>query len=399
MKYSVIQSFCLFCLFVLFYGCKEEVIGQWPVDNVPPGKISNATVKRSIPGGAVLTYTLPDDDDLLFIKAAYFRNDSTVSETISSIYNDTLTIAGFGDVSTREIKLYAVDRSRNESEPVTISVTPLEPPVHTIGSTLNLLTDFGGFTANWSNPSREEIGIVIEQKNAVGEYIPLETLYSEMSDGVGAIRGLDTVTYELKTYVKDKWGNKSAPKNFTLTPYYETQLDKTKFVTVEFPGDLPGYNNNYGVWRLYDGVKSVDNAFGSAENTAKTCITIDLGVEAVLSRFVVYQRIGSNYIWAYNVGNLKDFELWGCSELILEEENWQDNWIKLMECHSVNPSDLPIGSLSNEDRERAANGEEFIFPLGIPKIRYFRVKLNKCWDGSSTVWFHCAEMTWFGDPR
>jgi len=395
MKYSVIQ---LLCLFVLFYGCKEERIGQWPVDSVPPGKISNATVKRAIPGGAVLTYTLPDDNDLLYIKAVYFRNDSTASETISSIYNDTLTIAGFGDVSTREVKLYAVDRSRNESEAVIVSVTPLEPPVHTIGYSLNLLADFGGITLNWSNPSREEIGIVVEQKDSLGEYFLLETLYSGMSDGIGAIRGLDTTACEIRTYVKDKWGNKSAFKNYTLTPYYETQLDKTKFATVAFPGDLTGANSGYMPSRLYDGVTAVDNAFGSDEHTGKTCVTIDLGVEAVLSRILVYQRIGPNYIWAYSVGNLKDFELWGCTQLVLEEENWQDHWVKLMDCHSVKPSGLPEGSLSNEDRERAANGEEFIFPLGIPKIRYFRIKLNKCWD-NSTIWLHCAEITWFGDPR
>ncbi|WP_226995371.1 DUF4959 domain-containing protein, partial [Candidatus Symbiothrix dinenymphae] len=189
----------LFCL----SGCKEEVIGQWPVDGTPPGKVDNVVVKQAIPGGAVLSYTLPDDDDLLYIKAVYLRNDSTPSETIASVYCDSVTIEGFGNTSAREVKLYAVDRSRNESEPVSISVTPLEPPVVSIGSTLNLINDFGGFQVNWTNPARAEIGIFMEQKDSLGDYQPMEPIYSKLVDGTGSVRGLDTVTYEVRTYVKD----------------------------------------------------------------------------------------------------------------------------------------------------------------------------------------------------
>lgn len=54
----------------LFIACNEEPVGQTPLDNIAPGKVSDINV-TNIPGGAYLTYKLPDDEDLLYVKAIY----------------------------------------------------------------------------------------------------------------------------------------------------------------------------------------------------------------------------------------------------------------------------------------------------------------------------------------
>ena len=42
----------------------------------------------------------------------------------SSLYTDTIKVVGFGDMEPREVSLIAVDRSRNESAPVKVTVNP-----------------------------------------------------------------------------------------------------------------------------------------------------------------------------------------------------------------------------------------------------------------------------------
>ena len=106
---------------------------------------------------AIITYTLPQDEDLLYVKAVYSLKEGVMSESRSSVYSDTLKVEGFGDTREREVKLIAVDRSKNESPEVVTKINPLEPPIAKIGETLDLIADFGGVQATWENPDRAEI--------------------------------------------------------------------------------------------------------------------------------------------------------------------------------------------------------------------------------------------------
>ena len=48
----------LVVLVFIAFACKDEPVGQQPLDSVPPGAISNVKVQNT-PGGAILTYKLP----------------------------------------------------------------------------------------------------------------------------------------------------------------------------------------------------------------------------------------------------------------------------------------------------------------------------------------------------
>ena len=55
---------------LLLIACSEEERTFVKTDSVAPQPVSNVEV-TNIPGGAILKYTLPDDEDLLWVKANY----------------------------------------------------------------------------------------------------------------------------------------------------------------------------------------------------------------------------------------------------------------------------------------------------------------------------------------
>ena len=65
---TVYNALFVLLLLTVFSGCKEEYIGQYPVDSVAPKQVSNVQV-QNMKGRVVLTYTLPEEDDLLCVTA------------------------------------------------------------------------------------------------------------------------------------------------------------------------------------------------------------------------------------------------------------------------------------------------------------------------------------------
>jgi hypothetical protein len=386
--------FLVFLAGFVWYACDEEPIGQQPTDKVPPGAVSGVKVENTA-GGAKLTYTLPDDEDLLYVKAVYLRNGE-VCESRTSLYKDTLKIEGFGDTQSREVKIMAVDRSQNESAPVSVTVEPLEPDVITIGKSLSLETNFGGIDAIWENNNRAEVSVVVLQENeSVMEYIPLETFYSSTVDGKGVVRGMDTIPYRLGAYVQDHWGNRSEVKYVELTPLFETLFDRLKFRDASLPDDGPHYGSPWVLSRLWDGIWGGDTGYSSMQGKGiwPQSITIDMGVLGRISRIRVYQRMGT---FTYSGGNLLLFEVWGC-ETLDPSGNW-DSWTKLMDCESIKPSGLPLGENTNEDIAVARDGEDFVNSPLNPKVRYIRIKVLLTWQRAGDN-FQCGEIQVYGDNR
>lgn len=379
---------------LILASCEEEPIGQQPLDSVPPGEVTNVE-SYSTPGGAVIKYTPPKDEDLLYVKAVYSRKEGVISESKSSKYADSIEVEGFGDVSSQDIELVAVDRSRNSSKPVKISIVPLQPAVQTIAESINVKEDFGGIRLTWENPSKAEVSIVLQEKDSLlDEYVPLETYYSSAKEGMFAVYELDTLPRHVEVYVQDRWENRSEIAKHTVIPLFDTEYDKNKFSFVDLPGDGP----HHAAWvpsNIWNGTPS-PNGYSSVggQGIWPQSLTIDLGVLGKLSRMKIYQRVESeNYIFAE--GNLKKFEVWGAETLDLSG-SW-DSWTKLAEFESTKPSGLPFGQVSDEDRALAVNGENFSFDASNPKVRYIRFLIKETWAGGDN--FQIMEMDVFGDNR
>ncbi|MDR2774203.1 MAG: DUF4959 domain-containing protein, partial [Tannerella sp.] len=330
------MKYCLNMLIILsgiaFFGsCKEEPVGQQPLDDTPPGKVTNVT-SRSIAGGAVFHYSLPADEDLLCVKAVYSIDGETEVESKASAFVDSLQIQGFGDTIQYQVRLIAVDKSRNESESHVETIKPLIPDVLSISETLGIVPDFGGLLATWNNPNRAEISVNIEIEDHNKEYVPKESFYSSMADGKGSIRGMDTISFCFRTYIQDHWGNRSRLRYDTIVPIYETEFDKMKFAKITTPGDIPPYNSDYDIHRIWDGNRGGDPCYSSPAGTGiwPQAVSFDLGVVGKISRLRLYQRT-SNINYVFNEGNLKNFEVWGCVNFNPAQEGWEQ-WTKLMEC-------------------------------------------------------------------
>lgn len=379
----------LIVLSILAFACDEEPIGQQPIDPEAPAPVTDVKVENT-PGGAIITYSVPEDEDLLYVKALYSRKENEISEAKSSMYSAELVIEGYGDTNEHEVTLIAVDRSRNESQPVRTKIKPLTPSVLNIASTLALSEDFGGVTATWTNEERAEIVVVLLKEDDNKDYIEEKIAYTTFVEGKMSLRGLDTIPGNFGVYIQDRWENKSEVLYSTITPLYETQFDNTKFKELSLPGDF-GSAWGWTMPRLWDG--NLNSGFHTANGTGvwPHWFTFDLGQMGKISRVIKYQRKG----FEYANGSIKDWEVWGAAELD-PTGNW-DSWIKLIDCKGIKPSGLPIGQTTGEDLEWAHAGEEFIGDPSNPPVRYIRIKVTENWSGSDFL--HCMEMHFYGDNR
>ena len=373
-------------LFLL--GCTEESRLFVKTDTVAPNTVSNVLV-RNIPGGAVLKYDLPEDEDLLYVKAVYSLKEGIESEARASYFVDSLVVEGFGTEDPRTVQLIAVDNSENESEPVIVEIKPLEAPVVTISNSLSLIADFGGVTASWKNETKTPVSIVVEIKDEYGDYIPLDVYYSSSEDGTASTRGMEAVSRDFRAFVQDKWGNTSMPLEVNLVPLFEEKFTMSKFGALSLEGDQgPGWG--WVLTNLWDG--NINSGFHTEPGTGvwPHTFSIDMGQTGKISRVKLWQRTEGDYV--YKHGNIKRFELYGTNDGT-NLNDWS-TWTKLFEGVSRKPSGLPLGQYSEEDLTYAKAGEEFLCPPDMPAVRYLRFKVTENWSESDFL--HVMEIEVYG---
>lgn len=388
----------VFTAIVVFTGCEEKSLGPIKQNDTPPGPIEIQTV-TPIPGGFDVTYKLPEDKDLLYVKAEYSIKEGEKSEVKASYYKNKLTIAGFGDTTERKVTLYAVDRSANVSKPVDFTATPLEAPVNLIQESLTMAPDFGGVKFTWVNSSEASVSILIYGEDSTGVIQLQHTIYTSVDSGKYSIRGFPPEPLQFYVIVRDRWDNFSDPKypdtpDKTITPMYEARLDKTKFRTVILPNDT-----DWNAWEgKFESLWDDDYqsfAHSQGDHSMPQIMTIDLGVKVRLSRFVVNQRGAEQPGYAYTHGNPKRYDVYGSVELPEDGTGDLNNWIKLRDqCISWKPSGLPNGQNSDEDMIHFFDGDEYSFETPI-EIRYFRLAILETWDGAGFIDF--SELTFYGD--
>ena len=129
------------------------------------------------------------------------------------------------------------------------------------------------------------------------------------------------------------------------------------------------------------------------------CFTLDLGVDAKLSRFKLYHRDGTS--WFYKHYNPKTFEVWATDtykEGMGDEywtEEWKNDWVQVGDYVTLKPSG--DGTVTNEDAEYASKGFEYSAPVDLKKVRYLRFVVKSTWSGAA--YLHIAELTFWGNDR
>ena len=389
-------------MMLMAISCTEDFVGQPSTDKVPPSSIQESNV-IPMPGGAKISYQLPNETDISYVKGVY--NVKGVEYVVrTSVYSDTLRIEGLGSADPLEVTLYVVDHSENVSAPHKVTFTPKTPIIDLIINSLKLQADFGGVNTKWTNELGTEVGITLMATNDKGEMEEGETFYNQMKEGQFSFRGYNDEPRKFSVYVTDKWGNVSkTTEAVELKPLYEKLLDRTKFKRHILPVDnTTNYSGSYTFEKMFDNNTGSfwANAGGA---TAPFYFTIDLGVEAQLSRFKLYHRPGSFY---YKNSNVKNFEVWGTTvdkkDAGLLEDYWKDGWKKdpdwelLGDFTTFKPSGEGT-QVTNEDKEYAQNGFEYNIPIEKKSVRYLRFQTKLNWSGAYGT--ECAELMFWGNDR
>src|SRR3546814_15471938 len=76
------------------------------------------------------------------------------------------------------------------SEPVKLEISPLQPYIWEVYSTLEVVEDFGGMVLSFSNIHEEEVSIIVNAQDPSGDWVPVEVFYTSRKEGQLAVRGL-----------------------------------------------------------------------------------------------------------------------------------------------------------------------------------------------------------------
>lgn len=382
-KLSIIYILIASALF--FNACEEIEKEPLSSDSQPPQPISSPVVVNE-PGGATITYNLPDETDLLYVKAEYTLSDGQNYETRSSIYLNSIKVEGYGDTNEHTVTLYTVDRSENVSDPVEVKIQPETPDVHSVQQTIEMVPAFGGVQYSWENPNNAPLSFLILAPDSTGALYPIDVVYSSIANGQYTVRGFDPEERTFGIVIRDRWDNFSDSVKMNVTPMFEEKLDKEQFNRIVLPGD-----NDMDAWEgryeyAYDDDPETFNHTWAGEGWPQY-FTLDLGVTAQLSRVNILQR--QTFFYAH--GNPRLLEIWGTAEEPPADGSWE-GWTKLRDCVAVRPTEQ--GGTAEEDQEHFENGDEYAFTLEDPPVRYVRILVNETWG--LTGFIHMAEVTFYG---
>jgi hypothetical protein len=381
-KINICTRYLLICV-ILILGCSEEERGAYGSDEIPPDAVEINSVENK-PGGAIIKFTPPTNEDLLYIRGAYSDENGISKQVIVSSVIDTLSIIGFGQTGDYNVDVTAIDTSDNESVAVTTTISPLEAPIHAILESIEGAQDFGGINISYLNPTRAEVSLNMSILDQDGNQVFKESFYTSQANSSYSFRGYDPIPTTFIIYVEDRWGNKSITKTLESTPLEDVFLDKGFFSIQQMPGDESFSEYGFSANQMWDGSWSSQWNCGHTNFLALPHqLTINLGQLARLNRFKLYQRGGTEL---YKHGNPKRFQIYGRENLdnlpIYSPSNPGDGWILLGEFESFKPSGLPPGSNTEEDYLFQDNGEDFVFDTNIQQynIQYIRFVNLETWN-------------------
>lgn len=387
----------------LFAYCGKKIENEPLCDDpTAPALVTNVRVENR-DGLAKIMYTVPEDDNLLYVQAEYVGTNGEPVETKASYYVDSIIVNGFADTAEHEVSLYSVSKCGAKSEPVLVTVKPKEAPIFKVFRSLQIENSFGGFRITAANPTGDNIGIIVLSQNEFKEYEVdnYKSVYitAGEKDILAKVRGMDTVTQRLGFYIQDRWGNSSDTLYQDITPIYETELDKSKFKTYKLPGDAPQVTNGARLEYAWDdrtGWPYTSFTDQTSGGSSPHIITFDMGVTAKLSLIWIrpYPELDPQQF--YYLTTLKRFEIYGSTSPSTTGD-LDNSWTLLDSFEVIKPSGTAYGKDTDLDRETATAGFNFEIPLNASKVRYLRIRCLENWAGGTAQSIN--EITVYGDPR
>src|SRR5690606_1326083 len=319
-----IHKYLMLGLGLAFFSCEEEVSGPLTNDGTPPSPVSEITV-TNLPGGAKITYKVPDDEDALLVEAKYKLDNGKEVTAKSSIFKNFVIVEGLRRSVQQEVELVTVDRSENRSQPVIASINPEMAPVDKLYNSFELVEDFGGVRLYYNNEDKISAELLLYAADEKGNLVYKQSVFiADDQRTYQTFRGYPPTANTFGISAIDRWDNATEILSVERTPLEETKLDLQKFRELFLPGDEPGGISGWVMPLLWNG--SIGEPGFHTNHTAPGTLvppytdtyhifTMDLGVTAKLSRFKFWQRQQNNLDGLYSHGNPKIFDVWGAAEL------------------------------------------------------------------------------------
>ena len=381
---------------LILVGCEESNSG----DTTPPGEL---TVVSTTPtnGGGIITYDLPQDDDILFVRADYTNAQGEDVFRVSSKSNNHIEISGMVEAEPVEISLRVVDENENESNSVIVSLTPERSFIYEILENISLVEDLGGVRVYWENQVEKTVFIYFYIEVDGEEEVRI--LSSSLKTNSQFIRGLAAVSTNISVKVEDFDGNSTSILDLgEFTPLFEEKIDKSTWSLV---GNLSINGNAYEgrTVNFWDDV--VDTAATNSDNSYFIInrsdnggvlrwpldIVIDLNKTVKINRFKVWQRAywyngpDATTPYYYQEENLREFDLFVSNDKI----EWE-----LLGSFDIGDPKNSDGEIPAEKIEEAASGHDFNLDEISPNFRYLKFSIQSNYGSDSFT--HGSEISIFG---
>ncbi|MDR3184331.1 MAG: DUF4959 domain-containing protein [Prevotellaceae bacterium] len=378
---------------MLFFSCaEEERITYYDPDAPAPAKLDPVTVTvKNLPGKSVIKYQTPDDENLLYVKAVYESAPGVIREAKASVFIDTLLLEGFNVAGNYPVELVCMGKNEKPSGAISVTVSPLTPPVIEAFPSLTLNASFGGVRGAYQNLHDSELKVsLLADTTGTGNYELLRSFVSTGRNSQFTYLGLESKETHFAAYLQDRWGNRSDTLYSTLTPMFEEEIDKDTWTWYSpwLPSDCQVYVENnatlYGPANMWDNKNPMDWTAGTVGYAILPfTTTIKLGARVMLSHITLYvARIFSGI--AYTDSAPKVFEVYG-SDLDTPGDNlFGGDWNLLGQFVSTIPSGNTTPTRADIDHA-VDDGDVFFFepteniPNPYLPTRFVRIRFVETW--------------------
>lgn len=366
-------------------------------DTTPPGELTITSTEATY-GGAIISYTLPNDDDILYVRADYTNGKGeAVFRTVSKHVNQ-IEVSGFVVEEDVTVSLTVVDENQNKSKAVEHEIRPLQSFIYLVQESIEIVPDLGGVQVSWENI--EEKTVFIYLHIADGDEEETRILSSSNATENIFVRGLEAKELGFSTKVEDFDGNiTSLIDEGYYTPLFEEKINKDTWTLVS---NLSIDGNAYegATVNFWDDV--VDTFETNSDNSYFIInrndnggvlrwpldIVIDLNKKVKINRFKVWQRAfwyngPGDQPYYYQSENLRSFDLFVSMD--------KSEWALLGSFQIEEPTN---GDISQALLDEAVAGHNFNLDEISPEFRYLKFSITSNFGSDSFC--HGSEISLFG---
>jgi len=394
MKTQIKKIIFLIFLITLTFSCSKNE----DVDSTPPGILSNISVVPTN-GGGIISYSLPSDNDISYVRAEYTNSQGEEVFRVSSSYNTSVEINGLNQTTPIKVRLYVIDENENISDEVEVEFTPLEPFIYLVQQSIEISPDLGGVKITWENIATKTVFVYVHILNGTDETIRI--LSSDNAEESLFIRGLDAVEMTFSTKVEDFDGNITDLQVVgNYTPLFEEKIEKNTWTLIASQS-INGNAYEGRTVNFWDDIVDTvetdsDNSYfiATRENNGGSLnfpldIVIDLNKNVKIKRFKLWQRAywyqGGGVTYHYQEENLKSFNLYASNDA--------QSWDLLGEFDIGDPRDS-AGNIPASAFQEAIDGHDFTLENTSEQFRYLKISITS--NYGSTIITVGSEITLYG---